>query len=292
MHYMPSDIQGRAHTQSAFSAALYAILLVVLALRFVYGLFDYEPLGVLVSAVSLVAFSALCLWVTRASASSGLMRFMLALQPMLSIMGVTAIVHYSGGLHSNFIFLYSIPVLASVWVSSTFAIMTALGAVLFLGGLLTAEMSGYLPAVAKTGYEASQLVAIHMSRLILLLAIVLTASLTYVAYVSRKHQTYADLQDQTLYHLAQELPAPLAQSILSRLDPHVSISKNRNTTLGVSCASCSMHIALGEDYWGISDSSQVGEYRNDIHCVSCHTQEDCAVCGAYGLVLSAREALS
>lgn len=314
---MPSDIQGRAHTQSAFSTALYAILLVVLALRFVYGLYDYDPLGVLAAAGALVVVSALCLWGTRAARSPGLMRFILVLQPMLSIVGVTAIVHYSGGPHSNFIFLYSIPALTAMWVSATFAVCIAAGATLALGALLWGGLSDAIPMVAKVGYEGSQLVAIHVSRLILLMTVVLGASFAYISYLARRNRSRADLREETVYLMAQELAEPLAetrtllaslassgpyaahateltqridgalagaQDILARLDTHTPLAQRRNLALGTRCSACSSAIGVGATYWAMSsgaDTAELGAYRNDIHCNDCHTGTACDICAAY-----------
>lgn len=293
MRYAHSDSAARAYIQSAFSTALYATLLVIVALRYIWGLYDYDPLGVLVSAGVLVALSAVCLSVARVATTRWLMRSVLILQPLIGIAGVSALVHYSGGIYSSFVFLYSVPVLSSVWVSSVFALFTALCSIFSLGALLGAELSGLLPAVTKSGYHASQVVVIHMSRLILLLTVVLGACLAYIKYLTRKQNAYAELQNEVLYALAQEVPAPLAETILSRIEKPTPLVENRSLLSNLTCSSCKASIGSGQNYWALdaeTEPAQLGAYRNDIHCTTCHTGTNCDICAAY--TTSVREALS
>lgn len=294
MPYMYTDRAGRAYLQSTFSTALYGALLITLSLRLVWGLFDYDPLGVLASSLALVILSATCLWAARRG-TPRLARALLVAQPFIGLIGVSSIVHFSGGINSNFIFLYSIPALSSVWVSGTFAFFTALAAVVSLGALLSAEFSGILPNVAKSGYEASQMIAIHVSRLVLLLSVVLGASLTYTVYMARKHRAYSELQDEAIYRLAQEVPAPRATMILSGLEARTQLTAQRNLAFGAACSSCRQGILPGQTYWGLAQSEldpmELGKYRNDVHCVACHAKGACEICEDYAPTI-AREALS
>lgn len=294
MEYIHRSGAQRAYLQSAYSTALYGALLIILSLRLLWGLFDYDPLGVLASSLALVFMSAACLCLARLTIP-GLARTLLIAQPIIGIIGISAIVHFSGGASSNLIFLYSIPALSSIWVSGTFALFTALAAIFSLGMLLGAELAGSLPTVTKSGYEASQLLAIHMSRLILLLSVVLGASLMYKSYFARKHRAYADLHDETIYKLAQELPQPVASAILSRFEADSPLRPQRALSVGLSCTACRSRIILGQTYWGYVeheiDISELGQYRNDIHCAVCHKGQVCDICAAYAPA-TAREALS
>src|SRR3989344_5880220 len=150
--YPFSTVSTLLFQQGILRAGSYAIVCATLLLRLFYDVFDYEPGIPIFLALFLFITSLAGLAVAWSKRAKFLHATLLTVHPVLDVVVISFIIYFSGGLDSRLIFLYVIPALASIIVSTRFAIFVGIGVVSAFAVVGFGEYYGIFPHVEKVGY--------------------------------------------------------------------------------------------------------------------------------------------
>ncbi|MCC7500409.1 hypothetical protein IT396_01195 [Candidatus Nomurabacteria bacterium] len=290
--FFSRGVSADLYRQSAIRTGAYAALALIFGVRLAFGAFDYEPMYALVLALVLLVLGIVGLTLSAGQRSGTVQHVALFSLPVVDIALITAMILASGGVESRLMFMYAVPSLASIVVSIPFA--------LTVGGMIIAAFSiavlsghyGLLPIIEKTSYAGDSVLVARILRTILFEIVVLGGCIVYAAYLLRRHRQEIEARDEIIYTLVERMRTPLSQeeadAVLAAVSiPSLPIERQYNFGKTISCAVCSSSIPRFRSYWGIRAAHvrlyPFGEYRNDIHCNSCHgAQRSCAHCAEWG----------
>ncbi len=290
--FFSRGVSADLYRQSVIRTGAYAALALILGIRLVFEAFDYEPMYTLILTLVLLVLGVVGLTLSSAQRSSSLQQAALFSLPVVDTVLITGMMLASGGVESRLMFMYAVPSLASIVVSIPFA--------LTVGGMIIAAFSiaalgghyGLLPVVEKTSYAGDSVLVARILRTILFEIVVLGGCIAYATYLLHRHRREIEARDEIIYTLVERMRTPLseeeANAVLAAVSiPPLPIERQYNLGKTLSCAVCSSSIPRFRSYWGIRAAHvrlyPFGEYRNDIHCSSCHgAQRSCAHCAEWG----------
>ena len=203
--------------QGVVRSASYGIVCAALLTRLFYGVFDYEPSTPIFLLLFLFIASLTGLAITWSKRAEFLHGTLLTVQPILDVIVVSLVVYFSGGIESRLVFLYVVPALASIIVSTRFAVLVGIGVVSAFAVVGLGEYYGIFPIIEKVGYGPQELLIARILRVALLEVILVGGTLFYIKFLLTRGQEALMLRDEGLYSMSQVLRQPLedAQRFLS-----------------------------------------------------------------------------
>ncbi len=290
-HHSEGDISKMLETQSTIRLISYTLVFITLIIRFIYGIFSYSPQAVISIALAACFLSAATLFIVRSKLLISHYKHFIQVLPVVDILFVTFIVHFSGGIESKFAFLYVLPCLSLVLFSLRDVVRVSIVSLGAYAAVMAADYYDLFPNKIVIDYTAGQLAVTNMLRLSLIISIAVITVILLIVRSMRMYNVQKEKNDEVLFSIAQSMSEPLegALTLLETLEHRQTISHNASAAIerlktrvvaaleqktalletieeptpvtcnfnwhaGLTCRLCSNPIKIAEQYWSIPKS--------------------------------------
>lgn len=170
------------------------------------GVLDFNPAPIFVFLLPLYAASSFVwLWVARKRLFP---EFFLHTQLAVDIGMITLGVYFSGGMHSEFVFFYLLPVVSASLISMAATVASAITALAFYVFLIYAEHVGLIAPAhgAHFGFQNDETIRVAIFAIIV--ALIAFQSHYYHSRARRAEKDFAKLKEDFLFRVVHDLRGP------------------------------------------------------------------------------------
>lgn len=166
--------------------------------------FDYRPL-IFILLPLFLCFNFVFRLLFRKKTAEG---YLTVLTIATDLIFTSLFVYFSGGFHSEFIFLYFIPIISSALISLRATIITILIAFVSYGGIVFLEKSYFINPIDKPEIDAEREAIIDVSLFISLAGMVGFQSYYFISKIRKKDEEILKFKNDFLFRTVHDLRAP------------------------------------------------------------------------------------